>query len=83
MRNIESLLYVHQENVRAKHATILRRNQEVQAFRKASWERTRNRVPDENDIREVKLLAAQGFDSAAISCGLELTTERVAQALAV
>jgi hypothetical protein len=83
MRNIESLLYVHQENVRAKHATILRRNQEVQAFRKASWERTRNRVPDENDIREVKLMLSQGFTESAIGCGLELTQERVREALAV
>jgi hypothetical protein len=81
MRNIESLLYVHQENVRAKHATILRRNQEVQAFRKASWERTRNRVPDAGDVAEIKRMVAQGFDIAAIACGLELNLNRVDEAL--
>lgn len=46
------------------------------------WENTRTRVPDVDDRAEVKRMLAQGFSQAAICCGLELTQERVAQALA-
>ena len=46
------------------------------------WENTRSRTPDVDDRAEVKRMLAQGFSQAAICCGLELTQERVAQALA-
>lgn len=46
------------------------------------WQQTRNRKPDMDDRREAKLLQRQGFTLSFIGSALELTPERVAEALA-
>jgi hypothetical protein len=45
------------------------------------WEQTRNRILSDDDKKEVFLLARQGFDNRAIGCALELTQDRVREAL--
>lgn len=46
------------------------------------WEQTRNRVPDADDRKQAKLLARDGYANSFIGSALELSPERVIEALA-
>jgi hypothetical protein len=46
------------------------------------WEKTRTRTPDEGDKREAALLAKQGYANSFIGKALELSPDRVIEALA-
>jgi hypothetical protein len=43
--------------------------------------KTLDRIPDASDKKNAKQMLAQGFDAAAIGCGLELFPHRVDEAL--
>jgi hypothetical protein len=46
------------------------------------WEKTRNRTPDADDKKQAALLAKQGYANSFIGSALELSHERVIEALA-
>ena len=46
------------------------------------WENTRNRTPDADDKKQAQLLRTHGYENSFIGSALELTQERVVEALA-